>query len=162
DLVYIGHSGTGFNERELARVMNLLTPLETRECPFRNRPKTNERPHWVRPELVAQVRFTEWTADAKLRHPVYLGLRDDKTPTDVHREETSRVQRSAFSVHGSGSRSGSRSGSGSRSSSGSSSGSGAADRKGSASAADPVVVVDPAALAGVVDQLSELEKARRD
>src|SRR5262249_3171016 len=39
-----------------------------------------------RPELVAQVRFTEWTADNKLRHPVYLGMRDDKTPSDVHRE----------------------------------------------------------------------------
>src|SRR5262249_30792033 len=86
DLVYIGHSGTGFDEKELARVMKLLKPLETDECPFKNLPKTNERPHWVRPELVAQVRFTEWTADARLRHPVYLGLRDDKKPTDVHRE----------------------------------------------------------------------------
>jgi len=86
-LVYAGHTGTGFNERELARLMNLLTPLETRECPFANRPKTNERPHWVRPELVAQIKFTEWTADAKLRHPVYLGLRDDKKPHEVHREE---------------------------------------------------------------------------
>ena len=47
-------------------------------CPFSERPKTNERPHWVRPELVAQIKFTEWTADGKLRHPVYLGLRDDK------------------------------------------------------------------------------------
>ena len=73
---------------ELARVMKLLKPLETNECPFTSRPKTNERPHWVRPELVAQIKFTEWTADGKLRHPVYLGLRDDKKPTDVQREET--------------------------------------------------------------------------
>ena len=80
DLVYVGHTGTGFNERELARVMKLLMPLEIDDCPFKNRPKTNERPHWVRPELVAQIKFTEWTADAKLRHPVYLGLRDDKKP----------------------------------------------------------------------------------
>jgi bifunctional non-homologous end joining protein LigD len=86
-LIYVGHTGTGFNERELARLMKLLKPLETSECPFASRPKTNERPHWVRPELVAQVRFTEWTADAKLRHPVYLGLRDDKKPTDVTREQ---------------------------------------------------------------------------
>jgi bifunctional non-homologous end joining protein LigD len=54
---------------------------------FKNTPKTNEHPHWVRPELVAQIKFTEWTNDAKLRHPVYLGLRDDKKPGDVRREK---------------------------------------------------------------------------
>jgi bifunctional non-homologous end joining protein LigD len=89
-LVYVGHTGTGFNERELARVMKLLRTLETSTCPFTERPRTNERPHWVEPKLVAQIRFTEWTADAKLRHPVYLGLRDDKNPRDVFREEESR------------------------------------------------------------------------
>jgi bifunctional non-homologous end joining protein LigD len=90
-LIYAGHTGTGFNERELARVMALLKPLETNECPFAAKPKTNERPHWVRPELVAQIKFTEWTDDGKLRHPVYLGLRDDKKPTEVRREDISRV-----------------------------------------------------------------------
>jgi bifunctional non-homologous end joining protein LigD len=90
-LRYVGHTGTGFNEKELARLMKLLKPLETKECPFANKLKTNERPHWVRPELVAQIKFTEWTADGKLRHPVYLGLRDDKKPTDVTREKQVRV-----------------------------------------------------------------------
>src|SRR5207245_971484 len=84
-LTYVGHTGTGFNETELARVMKLLKARETDVCPFAVRPKTNERPHWVRPELVAQIKFTEWTADGKLRHPVYLGLRDDTKPTDVRR-----------------------------------------------------------------------------
>ena len=92
-LMYVGHIGTGFNEKELARVMKLLEPLETKESPFATTPKTNERPHWVRPELVAQIKFTEWTADGKLRHPVYLGLRDDKQPTDVQREEKPVVRR---------------------------------------------------------------------
>src|SRR6266487_5306607 len=82
-LTYVGHIGTGFNEKELARVMKLLEALETKTSPFAVTPKTNERPHWVRPELVAQIKFTEWTADGKLRHPVYLGLRDDKRPRDV-------------------------------------------------------------------------------
>jgi bifunctional non-homologous end joining protein LigD len=91
DLVYVGHTGTGFNEKELARVMKLLKPHETRICPYAKCPKTNERPHWVRPELVAQIKFTEWTADGKLRHPVYLGLRDDKESREVHREEQSRL-----------------------------------------------------------------------
>jgi bifunctional non-homologous end joining protein LigD len=93
-LVYVGHTGTGFNEKELSRLMTLLKPLETDECPFTIKPKTNERPHWVRPELVAQIKFTEWTADARLRHPVYLGLRDDKKATDVRRERAPDVRRS--------------------------------------------------------------------
>ncbi len=90
-LKYVGHTGTGFNGRELARVMKLLAPLATRVCPFDPCPKTNEKPHWTEPSLVAQIKFTEWTADEKLRHPVYLGLRDDKKPRDVTREKVSRV-----------------------------------------------------------------------
>jgi bifunctional non-homologous end joining protein LigD len=94
-LTYVGHTGTGFNERELARLMAMLRPLETTKCPFEPRPRTNERPHWVHPRLVAQVKFTEWTADGKLRHPVYLGLRDDKKAGEVVREKE-RVQASRF------------------------------------------------------------------
>ncbi len=90
-LVYAGHTGTGFNERELARLMKLLQPLEIHESPFTVRPRTNERPHWTTPKLVAQIKFTEWTADGKLRHPVYLGLRDDKNPRDVRREPAVRL-----------------------------------------------------------------------
>lgn len=94
-LIYVGHTGTGFNEGELARLMTKLTPIESSECPFSARPKTNERPHWVEPTLVAQIKFTEWTADGKLRHPVYLGLRDDKKPEDVRRERVSRLHASS-------------------------------------------------------------------
>jgi bifunctional non-homologous end joining protein LigD len=103
DLVYAGHTGTGFNDKELARVMKLLKPREIAVSPFKTRPKTNERPHWVRPELVAQIKFTEWTADGKLRHPVYLGLRDDKRPDDVVREQKGDVRRSASAARRSGS-----------------------------------------------------------
>jgi bifunctional non-homologous end joining protein LigD len=95
ELVYVGHVGTGFNEKELARLMKVLKPIETAQCPFRDPPKSNERPHWVKPVLVAQVKFTEWTSDGRLRHPVYLGLRDDKKAEDVRREpEISRVRSS--------------------------------------------------------------------
>lgn len=90
-LVYAGHTGTGFDEKELARVMARMKPLETRDCPFAVTPGSNERPHWIRPELVAQIKFTEWTQDDKLRHPVYLGLRDDKRPRDVVRERGVRL-----------------------------------------------------------------------
>jgi bifunctional non-homologous end joining protein LigD len=85
-LMYVGHTGTGFDQKELARVSKLLKARETKESPFSDKIKTNEPAHWVRPDLVAQVRFTEWTDDRKLRHPVYLGLRDDKKPDMVVRE----------------------------------------------------------------------------
>src|SRR5690606_32696362 len=52
-------------------------------------PTTNEVPHWVKPELVAQVRFTEWTDEARLRHPTYRGLREDTDPLRVRREPDS-------------------------------------------------------------------------
>jgi len=82
-LRYVGHTGTGFDEKELARLSKLLKARATPASPFAEKIKTNDVPHWVRPDLVAQVRFTEWTSDHKLRHPVYLGLRDDKAATDV-------------------------------------------------------------------------------
>jgi hypothetical protein len=87
-LVYAGHVGTGFDEKELARLSKLLKPLEVEKSPFASRPPSNEKPHWVEPKLVAQVRFTEWTAD-NIRAPVYLGLRDDKKATDVGHERLS-------------------------------------------------------------------------
>lgn len=87
-LKYVGHTGTGFDQKELARVWKLLKQRESATSPFSARIKTNEPAHWIRPDLVAQIRFTEWTADEKLRHPVYLGLRDDKRASDVVVEKT--------------------------------------------------------------------------
>jgi bifunctional non-homologous end joining protein LigD len=87
-LVYVGHTGTGFDQKELERVSALLKKRETKQSPFAGPIKTNEPPHWVKPDLVAQIKFTEWTDDRKLRHPVYLGLRDDKAATDVRRENS--------------------------------------------------------------------------
>lgn len=81
--VHAGDVGTGYSGKELERLWKLLKPLATDEMPFHVKPKTLSRPHWVKPKLVAQVRFTEWTDDGRLRHPAYLGLRDDKKPEDV-------------------------------------------------------------------------------
>jgi bifunctional non-homologous end joining protein LigD len=91
-LTYVGHTGTGFDQQELARVSRLLRARETRDSPFAEKIKTNEPAHWVRPDLVAQVRFTEWTDDRKLRHPVYLGLRDDKPAEAVVREVATKKE----------------------------------------------------------------------
>jgi bifunctional non-homologous end joining protein LigD len=89
-LKYAGHTGSGFDHPELERVMRLLKPLETPTPPFTIRPRTNERPHWVKPKFVAQLKFTEWTNDGLLRHPIYLGLRDDVRAENVRREQTRR------------------------------------------------------------------------
>jgi bifunctional non-homologous end joining protein LigD len=85
-LQYIGHSGAGFSDAELGRVWKRLHALKTKTSPFPVVPRTNERAHWVKPMLVAEVKFTEWTADGKLRHPTYLGLRDDIKPESVRKE----------------------------------------------------------------------------
>jgi bifunctional non-homologous end joining protein LigD len=85
-LMPVGHTGTGFSARELDRVATLLRPLEVKTCPFATRPVANERPHWTRPAIVVEVAFTEWTADGKMRHPKYVGLRDDIDPSEVRRE----------------------------------------------------------------------------
>lgn len=85
-LQYAGEVGTGFNAAELERVMKLLRKLETPTCPLDPKPKilsAKGHAHWVRPKLVAQVRYTDITDDGRLRHPAYLGLRDDKRPVEV-------------------------------------------------------------------------------
>jgi bifunctional non-homologous end joining protein LigD len=95
DLQYVGHSGAGFSDAELARVWKRLLPLETPTSPFPRAPKTNEPAHWVRPELVAEVKFTEWTADGKLRHPTYLGMRDDVEARQVRKEPEGAARKMA-------------------------------------------------------------------
>ena len=90
-LCYVGHAGSGFSDAELERVWTHLAPLQTRRSPFGVAPPTNERPHWVRPGLVADVKFTEWTKDGILRHPTYLGLRDDVDASRIRREPDTLV-----------------------------------------------------------------------
>ena len=151
-LVYAGHVGTGFDDKELSRLFKLLKPIEIEANPFSSRPPSNEKPHWVQPKLVAQVRFTEWTADNILRHPVYLGLRDDKRPEDVRRESTAHND--------------SRGSRGSRDSRGSKGSKGAIGAKGSTgfrgSKGANETVADGADTRQLLDQLRFLEDARRE
>jgi bifunctional non-homologous end joining protein LigD len=93
DLVYAGKVGTGFSQATLRELRQRLDALETPDSPFRGddvrraaRGSGGGAVHWVRPELVAEVAFTEWTTDGRLRHPRFIGLRDDKRPRDVVRE----------------------------------------------------------------------------
>ena len=89
-LVWAGLVGTGFTQADLDRIGKLLAARARRTSPFAGPVKTVETPHWVKPDLVAQVRFIEWTSDGLLRQPVFLGLRDDKPASTVVREQGGR------------------------------------------------------------------------
>jgi bifunctional non-homologous end joining protein LigD len=86
DLVYAGKVGTGFDEATLRSLHERLSPIQQEAPPFTRGLVRENGARWVRPELVAQIGFTEWTRDGKLRHPRYQGLRTDKDAGDVVRE----------------------------------------------------------------------------
>src|SRR5437899_7234433 len=95
-LVYAGHVGTGFNDTTLKMLKERLEALRTDERPFAEEPSRAGMPFgrpknmpvtWVKPELVAQVRYDQWTKDGVLRAPSFLGLREDKAPADMTPEE---------------------------------------------------------------------------
>jgi len=85
-LVYAGHTGGGFSRATLTDMYRRLKKLERKSSPFLKQPRTNERAHWVRPRVVVEVKFNEWTAEGKLRQPIFVGIRDDKNPAEVKRE----------------------------------------------------------------------------
>jgi DNA ligase D-like protein (predicted ligase) len=85
-LHYAGKVGTGFDTAMLKSLAQRLRSIETHVSPFADQDIPQGGVHWVKPELVAQIAFTEWTADGRLRHPRFLGLRDDKRPSEVVRE----------------------------------------------------------------------------
>lgn len=88
-LTYAGRVGTGFTQASLDRIGARLAELEIAAAPLRDPPTglAAVGVHWVRPMLVAEVSFSEWTAEGQLRHPVFKGLREDKAAADVVREE---------------------------------------------------------------------------
>jgi len=86
ELHYVAHTGGGFNEKLLASIYKLMQPLKTDKSPFIKPPKTNEPVQWLTPKLVAEVKFSEWTADERMRQPIFLGLREDKKPQDCRFE----------------------------------------------------------------------------
>ena len=95
-LVYAGKVGTGFSHRTLVELRGLLAPLERTASAFSPEPPrawTGGQRHWVAPELVAEIAFSEWTDDSRLRHPSFQGLRRDKAAREVIRETPARTAR---------------------------------------------------------------------
>jgi bifunctional non-homologous end joining protein LigD len=83
---YAGRAGTGFTQSSLRELHDKLAPLITKVKPIVAKVPSEAGTTWVKPKLVAEVRFTEWTAAGEMRHPVFLGLRTDKKATEVMRE----------------------------------------------------------------------------
>lgn len=92
-LVYAGHVGGGFSQKSLGEVHEQLTPLINRRCPFNSVPKTNAPVTWVKPQLICEVSFQEWTQEGIMRQPIFQGLRGDKSPKSVTSEKVESTQK---------------------------------------------------------------------
>ena len=99
-LRFIGHVGSGFDAKKLKELSGKLKELAAPACPFDTVPETNEKPSWVTPSLVARVKFSGWTQERSLRHPVFVGLREDAQPADCQWEnEAAPVSNAPAIVH---------------------------------------------------------------
>ena len=94
-LVFSGKVGTGFSQKSALDLRRRLEVIEQKTSPFHPPPERSiaRAAHWVRPQLVCEVEFTEWTSDGRIRHPVFKGLRADKKPKEVKRERPSSTAR---------------------------------------------------------------------
>ena len=101
ELVYRGHSGGGIADNLRKELAQKLAKIERKTSPFSTTPKPNAPVHWVRPELVCEMEFSEWTSEGSMRHPEFKGLRGDKKPTNVHRENSANGPKTASAASGS-------------------------------------------------------------
>jgi len=99
-LVFCGKVGTGFTHKLALELRARLDRIEQTTCPFPSSPagRLGRNAHWVKPELVCEVVFTEWTSDGKIRHPSFQGLRSDKNPKEIIREQPARRKGAPYTV----------------------------------------------------------------
>ena len=97
---YAGHVGTGFDQAALKSIYETMQPLRTDKKPFDQKVKYESATTWLIPKLVGEVKFTEWTSEAEMRHPVFLGLRTDKKPptSSANKHERNFDEPSMFGV----------------------------------------------------------------
>lgn len=99
-LIYAGHSGGGLPDEVQRELRGKLAKLERTTSPFHHEPKPNAPVHWVTPQLVCEMSFSEWTEDGRMRHPQFAGMRPDKAPSSVHREQSANKPFSTASQSG--------------------------------------------------------------
>ncbi len=90
-LEFVGHTGTGFNQNTLAKLYKKMKRLETKTSPFSKKIPLNAPVTWIKPTLIAQIKFSERTKDGVLRQPVFLGLREDKRLEEITEEQSISV-----------------------------------------------------------------------
>ncbi len=93
-LHFVGHVGGGFTVKTLDEIKKRLLPLIQTQSPFKQPPKTNTPVTWVKPHYLCEVTFSEWTSEGLMRQPIFIGLREDKSPREVIKEVSSRRKRS--------------------------------------------------------------------
>jgi bifunctional non-homologous end joining protein LigD len=94
-LIYAGNVGTGFDQNMLEQIYRCIEPLTTMQAPFAEIPQIGREITWVRPEVVCEVKFANWTEEGRLRAPVFLGLRPDVEANEVARETTAPAEETA-------------------------------------------------------------------
>lgn len=89
---YAGHVGTGFSDQSLKELYQQMMKLKMDKSPFQNKVKVNDVVTWIKPVLICNIKYTEWTRDKQLRHPVFMGLRIDKKPREVKEEKKESME----------------------------------------------------------------------
>ena len=94
-LIHVGQAGSGFDEKALTSLAKMFKPLEMKKNPFHGEVEALRKVTWMKPKLVAEIEFSEWTLGSegsgpKLRAPVFLGLRDDKSPEECKMDSAAR------------------------------------------------------------------------
>lgn len=99
-LLYVGGVGTGFDQGYRKKIFDLMERLRTQHCPFQERPETKEKAYWIKPKLVARIRYANWTREKRLRSPVFLGLLPDHNPRECRfeTEASPKAQRPGPSI----------------------------------------------------------------
>jgi bifunctional non-homologous end joining protein LigD len=82
-LVYIGHSGGGFNGQNIKNIFDRVQPFVRKSCPFKIKPPESDNVIWVEPEIVCEIEFAGWTKEGIMRQPNFMRFREDKSPSEA-------------------------------------------------------------------------------